>query len=223
MDGTDTCSDGSTGFTGLRAAVIAPHIDSRHVIVSNHVPELDILLQCLGLHRHFLAVVNSPLVGWEKPHRRIFETALERVGRPEHVWMVGDNPVADIAGRKPSESPESSSVQVRKGYNLRCSGSLREHHRPGDLFSALGRRGKPAAVGSVAVFSMTVAVARAGSRAEAGIGPVRGAAGYRRSPPGGLRPAVRRPRGRSAPGPAGGCATPCRPSRVGCRGLGPHR
>ncbi|WP_391858689.1 CoA transferase [Streptomyces rugosispiralis] len=54
-------------------------------------------------------------------------------------------------------------------------------------------------------------------------GPVRGAAGYRRPPPRGLRRGVRRPWVRSAPGPAGGCATPCRPSRMGCRGLGPHR
>ncbi|WP_416965415.1 HAD family hydrolase [Streptomyces sp. Agncl-13] len=69
-----------------------------HVIVSNHVPELDGLLRDLGLDRHFAAVVNSALVGWEKPHPRIFEAALDRAGRPERVWMVGDNPVADIAG-----------------------------------------------------------------------------------------------------------------------------
>ena len=69
-----------------------------HVIVSNHVPELDDLLRDLGLGRHFAAVVNSSLVGWEKPHRRIFEAALERAGSPERVWMVGDNPVADVGG-----------------------------------------------------------------------------------------------------------------------------
>ncbi|MEV6482612.1 HAD-IA family hydrolase [Streptomyces sp. NPDC051576] len=69
-----------------------------HVVVSNHVPELDGLIRGLGLHGHFAAVVNSSLVGWEKPHRRIFEAALDRAGRPERVWMVGDNPVADIAG-----------------------------------------------------------------------------------------------------------------------------
>ncbi|WP_327404386.1 HAD-IA family hydrolase [Streptomyces sp. NBC_01288] len=69
-----------------------------HVVVSNHVPELDGLLRDLGLGRHFAAVVNSSLVGWEKPHRRIFEVALERAGSPERVWMVGDNPVADVVG-----------------------------------------------------------------------------------------------------------------------------
>ena len=70
----------------------------RHVVVSNHVPELDGLLRDLGLAGHFATVVNSSQIGWEKPNRRIFETALDLAGRPERVWMVGDNPVADIAG-----------------------------------------------------------------------------------------------------------------------------
>lgn len=72
----------------------------QHVIVSNHVPELDGLLRDLGLDRYFAAVVNSSLVGWEKPHRRIFEVALELAGSPERVWMVGDNPVADVGGAR---------------------------------------------------------------------------------------------------------------------------
>jgi putative hydrolase of the HAD superfamily len=69
-----------------------------HVIVSNHVPELEELIDALGLSRHFTAVVNSAIVGWEKPNRRIFEAALHRAGYPQQVWMVGDNLVADIAG-----------------------------------------------------------------------------------------------------------------------------
>lgn len=69
-----------------------------HVIVSNHVPELEELIDAFGLSRHFTAVINSAIVGWEKPNPRIFEAALDRAGRPEHVWMVGDNPIADIAG-----------------------------------------------------------------------------------------------------------------------------
>lgn len=72
----------------------------RHIVVSNHVPELDALLQALDLNTHFEGVVNSSLIGWEKPHRRMFEAAMERAGWPDRVWMVGDNPVADIAGAK---------------------------------------------------------------------------------------------------------------------------
>ncbi|TMR98815.1 HAD-IA family hydrolase [Nonomuraea basaltis] len=50
-------------------------------------------------------MVNSSLAGWEKPRRRIFEAALEQAGWPERVWMIGDNPVADIAGAQASEIP----------------------------------------------------------------------------------------------------------------------
>jgi putative hydrolase of the HAD superfamily len=69
-----------------------------HAIVSNHVPELEELIGALGLSGHFTAVINSALIGWEKPNPRIFEAALDRLGHPQQVWMVGDNPVADIAG-----------------------------------------------------------------------------------------------------------------------------
>lgn len=69
-----------------------------HLIVSNHVPELEELIDALGLSRHFTSVINSAVIGWEKPNRRIFEAALNRAGHPQQVWMVGDNPVADIAG-----------------------------------------------------------------------------------------------------------------------------
>ncbi|WP_158711577.1 HAD family hydrolase [Streptomyces xylophagus] len=85
-----------------------------HVIVSNHVPELDGLLHDLGLGGHFTAVVNSSLVGWEKPHRRIFEVALERAGYPERVWMVGDNPVADVAGARAVGIP---GILIRAGHD----------------------------------------------------------------------------------------------------------
>ncbi|MEV0734964.1 HAD-IA family hydrolase [Streptomyces sp. NPDC050549] len=54
-------------------------------------------------------MVNSSLIGREKPHRRIFETALDLAGRPERVWMVGDNPVADIAG---AEGPRIPGILV---------------------------------------------------------------------------------------------------------------
>lgn len=91
--------DTAAALTELTAA------GRRHVVVSNHVPELDGLLRDLGLAGHFATVVNSSLIGWEKPNRRIFETALDLAGRPERVWMVGDNPVADIAGAEALGTP----------------------------------------------------------------------------------------------------------------------
>lgn len=70
----------------------------RNLVVSNHVPELAGLVTALGLDEHLDAVLTSALVGHEKPHPAIFEAALDAAGRPEVVWMVGDNPDADIAG-----------------------------------------------------------------------------------------------------------------------------
>jgi putative hydrolase of the HAD superfamily len=67
----------------------------RNMIVSNHIPELADLVQGLDLTRHFGAIVSSGVVGYEKPHRRLFEAALRHVRPGETVWMIGDNPDAD--------------------------------------------------------------------------------------------------------------------------------
>ena len=67
----------------------------RNVIVSNHIPELADLVQGLDLTRHFAAIVSSGVVGYEKPHRQLFEAALPHVRPGETVWMIGDNPDAD--------------------------------------------------------------------------------------------------------------------------------
>ena len=67
----------------------------RNVIVSNHIPELESLVSGLGLTRHFDGVVSSGVVGYEKPHRRLFEEALRHVRPGEPVWMIGDNCDAD--------------------------------------------------------------------------------------------------------------------------------
>jgi len=70
----------------------------RHVILSNHVPELEQIVPDLGLGSHFEAVHSSALIGYEKPHAEAFRIALDAAGDPPHVWMVGDNPLADIGG-----------------------------------------------------------------------------------------------------------------------------
>lgn len=70
----------------------------RNVIVSNHVPELPELVDQLGLGELIEAVLTSARTGYEKPHPEAFRVALRACGEPESVWMVGDNPVADVAG-----------------------------------------------------------------------------------------------------------------------------
>ena len=75
----------------------------RHVILSNHVPELPNMVRELGLWPFFEDVISSALIGYEKPHPEAFAAALRAVGlraagAPDEVWMVGDNPVADVEG-----------------------------------------------------------------------------------------------------------------------------
>ena len=70
----------------------------RNVIISNHVPELPRLVADLGLGEHVHAVLTSAAHGYEKPHPVAFRLALEAAEAPTAVWMIGDNPIADIAG-----------------------------------------------------------------------------------------------------------------------------
>jgi putative hydrolase of the HAD superfamily len=67
----------------------------RHVIVSNHVPELAEIVRQLDLNEYFAAVVSSSRVGFEKPNPRIFLHALELAVADRPVWMIGDNVTAD--------------------------------------------------------------------------------------------------------------------------------
>jgi len=72
----------------------------RNVILSNHGPELPQLVEELGLAELVDLTITSAAVGAEKPNPLIFEFALATVGVHAHddVWMVGDNPVADVEG-----------------------------------------------------------------------------------------------------------------------------
>jgi putative hydrolase of the HAD superfamily len=70
----------------------------RNAILSNHIPELGQIVDALGLGGSLDAVFSSAVTGYEKPHPEAFRLALRTLGEPETVWMVGDNPQADVAG-----------------------------------------------------------------------------------------------------------------------------
>ncbi|MEW5870518.1 MAG: HAD family hydrolase [Chloroflexota bacterium] len=72
----------------------------RHVILSNHVPELGEVVQYLGLQACFVRVFNSAETGYEKPHPRAFEIALQALRPSDALCMLGDNPIADIQGAR---------------------------------------------------------------------------------------------------------------------------
>jgi putative hydrolase of the HAD superfamily len=68
-------------------------------VLSNWDIRLGPLLEGLSLLPYFDHVVLSAVVGWEKPHRRIFEAAIELAGVPAHeILHVGDNYQQDVIG-----------------------------------------------------------------------------------------------------------------------------
>jgi putative hydrolase of the HAD superfamily len=83
----------------------------RHVILSNHVPELGSIVTDLGLGALVDATVNSAETGYEKPHPEAFAHARRVAGNPTVIWMVGDNPDADVAG---AEAVGIPAVLVRR-------------------------------------------------------------------------------------------------------------
>lgn len=80
------------------ALALAAGAGWQNVILSNHAPELATLVDALGLRTHVSHVLTSARHGFEKPHPRAYEVALTASGHPDTVWMVGDNPIADVAG-----------------------------------------------------------------------------------------------------------------------------
>jgi putative hydrolase of the HAD superfamily len=70
----------------------------RHMVLSNHVPELPELMEALGLSRHIDRIFNSADTGYEKPHPQAFRNVIESLGTRTTAWMVGDNLKADIEG-----------------------------------------------------------------------------------------------------------------------------
>ncbi|HXE65276.1 MAG TPA: HAD family hydrolase [Bryobacteraceae bacterium] len=103
----------------------------RHVILSNHVPELPQIVDCLGLTPYIDRIFNSAETGYEKPHPRAFQNVIESLRPCSSIWMVGDNPVADIEGAR---------AVGMKALLVRAAGkSLREVRRlvaAGDGFHA---------------------------------------------------------------------------------------
>jgi putative hydrolase of the HAD superfamily len=70
----------------------------KHIIVSNHIPELGKIVEHLGLNRYIDIVVNSAEVGYEKPNKEIYYYALNCAKNSKRVWMIGDNIEADVLG-----------------------------------------------------------------------------------------------------------------------------
>jgi putative hydrolase of the HAD superfamily len=70
-------------------------------IISNWDSRLENILAGIGLEESLEVIVISSLVGFSKPHPRIFEIALERAGlKPEDAVHVGDTIRDDVEGAR---------------------------------------------------------------------------------------------------------------------------
>lgn len=124
---------GTLGEKGIRLGVI-----------SNWDARLERILKGIGLSQVFDVVVISSLVGYSKPHPRIFEIALERAGLPaEEAVHVGDTYRDDVEGARSVgirafhlHRFESSGLSNR---NLWAPPATDDDARIGSLAEILGR------------------------------------------------------------------------------------
>jgi putative hydrolase of the HAD superfamily len=86
-------------FTDSVTALITVHeMGFEQVILSNHVPELPLILDRLGLSSYFTARFNSGETGIEKPNLKAFRQVLDWAGQIAVPVMIGDNFKSDIVG-----------------------------------------------------------------------------------------------------------------------------
>ena len=71
-------------------------------VISNSIGTMEEQLERVGLVRHFDTVLDSAIVGVEKPHPEIFQMALSRVPpcglQPAEALFVGDTNATDMGG-----------------------------------------------------------------------------------------------------------------------------
>jgi putative hydrolase of the HAD superfamily len=76
------------------------HAQGYHLgVISNSIGTMEQQLQRLDLARHFETIIDSAIVGVEKPHPGIFKIALERAGvSAQEALFVGDTNATDMGG-----------------------------------------------------------------------------------------------------------------------------
>lgn len=127
----------STLLPGAEALIKALSDKAHLVIITNGFKEMQApRLAKHGLEDHFELIITSEEVGLPKPHRRIFDEALQALQKVprEAVLMVGDTLEADIAGGinagidtcwyNPSAKPTHSNIKPT--YQVQCLHQLRQ-------------------------------------------------------------------------------------------------
>jgi putative hydrolase of the HAD superfamily len=121
-------------WAGVRAGTVDALAELRQLgyrlaVVSNSDGRAAEGLAAAGLLEHFEDVIDSDLVGCEKPDPRIFLTALERMGlAPAEALYVGDIYEVDVVGARQAgmEVLLFDPLGTRAGRDVRVVASLRE-------------------------------------------------------------------------------------------------
>ena len=82
-----------------------------HVLLTNHVPELGVIVGHLKLDELLTAIFNSAEMGYEKSHPQAFRQVLDRFPEATEVWVIGDSMSVDIRGAAAAGIP---AILVRK-------------------------------------------------------------------------------------------------------------
>jgi FMN phosphatase YigB (HAD superfamily) len=98
---------------------VAPVLDRlsgagwRHIILSNHVPELTAVVRGLGLADRFVRIYTSGEMGIEKPNPAAYHHVFADYPSARDGWMIGDNWIADVQGAR---AVGMRSMLVRKDH-----------------------------------------------------------------------------------------------------------
>lgn len=69
-----------------------------HLVLSNHVPELESILRELGVTEYVEEIYVSAEIGYEKPHPEAFQPVISTIEHDDTAWMIGDSYRADVKG-----------------------------------------------------------------------------------------------------------------------------
>ncbi len=98
-------------------------IGYNNYILSNHVPELNVIVKNIGLSEYFSEIYSSANIGYEKPNVNIYEYVLKELRIDKNTCIIiGDSFNADIKG---GEKSGIKSILVRskntENYKWYCS------------------------------------------------------------------------------------------------------
>lgn len=91
-----------------------------HLVLSNHVPELESILADLGLMEYIEETYVSAEIGYEKPHPAAFRAVLSDLGDGATAWMIGDSYRADVEGAETIGLPAVLVRSTHPGADYCC-------------------------------------------------------------------------------------------------------